>query len=622
MRRLSPLVLSLLVASCMDAPESITAPNAGAPALARVTAQVPAFQPGVVVARFVAGADPAEVASIHGAAPRRALRLGMHVLSVPEGREQAIVQALSGDSRVLFAELSVPRTLGIPCAAADGDCAVPGDVLLGRRWDLHNDGTVKDAAGNVLWSTGLVPDADMDWLEAFDQLGQFTGSAVLGVIDTGIFGAHEDLAGRLVAQHDHFNIDAVAEDDNGHGTHVSGIGLAYADNAKGAAGVAYGPDIRLVVSKVCGFAAFLGYICWSPDVADGIAWAVDNGANVLNLSLGGNEGSAAEQTSLQYALSRGVLPVCAAGNDKAAVDYPAAFPECMAVSATGWDDRRASYSSAGPEVEVAAPGGDTLAAQPYDMIASTWNDGGYVYSAGTSMASPQVAGLAVLLHALGVTGAAEKRSLLRATADDLGAAGFDWLYGDGRVNVWTAVQAAIGSPPPPPPPPENQAPVAGFTSSCADLTCTFTDASSDADGTVAAWSWTFGDGNGSSAQGPTHAYAAAGMYQVVLTVTDDGGLTDQAIDTVSVGEPAPPPPANLTLSANGSKDKGEHVVDLVWGGTSLPVDVYRDGALVATVPSTLPTYQDRPGTRGKATYVYRVCEAGTATCSNEATVVF
>ncbi|HSH76682.1 MAG TPA: S8 family serine peptidase, partial [Longimicrobiales bacterium] len=480
MRRLALLVVLVGTATCVDSPEEITGPGSTAPTFSRASAvpQDPVFQPGVVVARFVDPEQAAQVAAERGLTRLRELRMGMQVLRVPEGREQAVVDALSNDPRVIFAELSVLRTLGLPCTAGDGDCRPPSDNLFGRRWDLHNDGAVRDAAGSVLESVGLLPDADMDWLEAFDQLGSFTGSAVVGVIDTGIFGGHEDLAGRLIAQHDHFNADGIAEDDNGHGTHVSGISLALGDNATGATGVAYGPNISLVVSKGCGLVAFLGYICWSPDIADGIMWAVDNGANVINLSLGGATGSEAEQTALQYALANDVLPICAAGNDQAEVDFPGAFPECMAVSSTDWADQLASYSSWGPEVEVAAPGGDTIHAAAYDMIVSTWPTGGYAYLAGTSMAAPQVTGLAALLHALGVTGAAEKRALLRSTADDLGPAGFDSRFGDGRVNVWNAVLGALGGPPPPPPP--NEAPVAAFTSSCAENSCAFTDASTDA----------------------------------------------------------------------------------------------------------------------------------------------
>jgi PKD repeat protein len=700
---LGPLVL---VVACSDTSERVLGPDGPdpiSPAAARVAGpgQVPAFQPGVVVARLHAAADAPDIAAAHGAGVVRTLGLGMHVLHVPEGREQAVVSALSRDPRVLFAELSVPRTLGIPCAAPDGECAVPSDEHFGRRWDLHNDGTIEDAAGVILETQGPVPDADMDWLEAHELLGAFTAGALVGIVDTGIFPTHEDLSGRLLAQHDFFNIDPVAEDDHGHGTHASGIMLAHADNGTGGAGVAYGPNIRLAMAKGCGN-TIIGYICWSPDIADGIMWLADQGVAAINLSLGGQSPSSAEQVALQYAQERNVLPICAAGNDEGDVDWPAAFPECMAVSSTGWNDALASYSSFGPEVEVAAPGGEILHPDGLDMILSTWPTGGYAYLAGTSMATPQVTGLAGLLHALGVTGAAEKRAIIRATADDLGAAGFDPQYGDGRINVWAAVQEVVGAPPPPPPP-TDEPPVASFTHSCADLSCDFVDTSTD-DGGVTSWAWDFGDGSVSPVQSPSHVYGLGGAYTVVLTVTDAEGLSDTTHQELTVAEPPPPPPneaprASFTysctgltcdftntstddngvvawlwdfgdgawsddehpthtyaaagtyavallvedgeslldliiqdltvtepppvLSAAGAKVKGELVTELSWTGTAKAVDLYRDGGLlVAGVPSDPGVHRDFTGQRGKATFEYVACVAGTANCSDPVTVVF
>ncbi|MGW8267775.1 MAG: S8 family serine peptidase [Longimicrobiales bacterium] len=707
MRRFALLFPIAFLIGCSDAPEQFVGPPEPDPispaeAFAAGPQQVMAFQPGVVVARFQDRAPVAEIAAAQGASVARTLRQGIHVLNVPEGREQAVVMALSRNPRVLFAELSVPRTLGIPCGDTDGDCTVPSDELFGRRWDLHNDGTVRDANGDILEDQGLVPDADMDWLEAHERLGAFTEGALIGIVDTGIFPSHEDLSGRLLVQHDFFNIDPIAEDDHGHGTHASGIMLAHGDNGKGASGIAYGPNIRLAMAKGCGN-TIIGYLCWSPDIADGIMWLADQGVVAINLSLGGESPSSAEQVALQYARDRNVLPICAAGNDSGAVDWPGAFPECMAVSSTGWNDALASYSSFGQEVEVAAPGGEILHANYLDMILSTWLTGGYAYMAGTSMAAPQVTGLAGLLHALGVTGADEKRALIRATADDLGAPGFDILYGDGRINVWAAVQAAVGEPPPPPP--TDEPPVASFTWSCTDLACEFTDASTD-DGGVTSWLWDFGDGSATSPQqSPSHDFPAGGTYTVTLTVTDAADQSDLTQQDVTVTEPPPPPPnedpvASFTYACTGltcqftdtstddqgvvawlwdfgdglgwsdqqhptytyaaagtylmallvedaemglgyteqeltvietppvltavkNKIKGQQVTDLSWVGTVKPVDLYRDGSLIAGgVPSDPPTYRDFTGVRGKATFVYTACLAGTDNCSDPVTVVY
>lgn len=169
-----------------------------------------------------------------------------------------------------------------------------------------------------------------------------------------------------------------------------------------------------------------------------------------------------------------------------------------------------------------------------------------------------------------------------------------------------------------PAPTGNQPPTASFTYSCTDLTCDFTDTSTDPDGTIVSWDWDFGDTNTSTAQNPTHTYAAAGTYTVSLTVTDDGGLTDSTSTPVTVTAPG----GGITLSATGYKVKGVQNADLTWSGAgSTNVDVYRDGALIVTTPND-GAYTDNIGQKGSGTYVYQVCEEGTSTCSNTATVVF
>ena len=107
--------------------------------------------------------------------------------------------------------------------------------------------------------------------------------------------------------------------------------------------------------------------------------------------------------------------------------------------------------------------------------------------------------------------------------------------------------------------------------------------------------------------------------QLQAAGTDNGGLVGTTQQTITV---TAPPSESIVLSANGFRRNGRNIVDLTWIGTSVPVDVYRNGALIATVPSTPPSYRDHTRQTGKATYVYIVCEAGTAVCSNEVTVVF
>jgi len=168
----------------------------------------------------------------------------------------------------------------------------------------------------------------------------------------------------------------------------------------------------------------------------------------------------------------------------------------------------------------------------------------------------------------------------------------------------------------------NVAPTASFTHACTDLDCTFTDESTDSDGTIASWSWTFGDGATSVGQNPTHTYGAGGTYTVGLTVTDNDGATDTASQDVTVTAPNP---GGIELSLSGYKVKGVNTVDLTWSGTAgSNVDIYRIGAPTSPLITTADngSYTDSTGEKGGRTYTYQVCEAGTSTCSDLVTIIF
>lgn len=159
----------------------------------------------------------------------------------------------------------------------------------------------------------------------------------------------------------------------------------------------------------------------------------------------------------------------------------------------------------------------------------------------------------------------------------------------------------------------NNSPNAAFSSSANLLSVSFTDNSSDSDGSVVAWSWNFGDGNSSSAQNPNHTYAASGSYTVTLTVTDDQGASSSASQTVTVSD------GSASLSASGYKDKGVHIVDLSWNGVSgASVDIYRNGSFLGSTAND-GAFTDNTGNKGKGSYTYEVCGD---TCTNTVTVNF
>jgi len=302
-------------------------------------------------------------------------------------------------------------------AAADGD-------LVGVEVDTpvtaidHVDSN--DTRRQEQWALEKV------WFEHAWPTSTGTGE-VVAVVDTGVLAGHEDLAGQILAGRyflsssdgTHFSGPG-ATDDNGHGTHVAGIGAANANNATGITGAAPGVDI-LPVKVLCADGAGV-----SSDVAEGINWAVDN------LSLGGSYTQSVD-LAVQYARSNGVVVVAAAGNGKPNPSYPAALPQVIAVGATDSSDAIANFSNRGAYVDLAAPGVGIL---------STWVNGGYAAKNGTSMASPHVAAAVALVLAArpqwDTDPVAVCTQLIR-TALDLGASGRDDAFGHGRIRPDLAV---------------------------------------------------------------------------------------------------------------------------------------------------------------------------------------
>jgi thermitase len=267
-----------------------------------------------------------------------------------------------------------------------------------------------------------------------------TGSAAvtIAIVDTGVDYAHPDLAGKLTSGYDFVNNDDIPQDDNGHGTHVAGIAAASSNNATGVAGVSWGA--RIMPVKVLNASGGGSYA----NTADGVIWAVDHGAQVINLSLGGTGPSALLEDAINYAYSRGAVVVAAAGNTGSNfVLYPARYPNAIAVartnSANNWDG-----SSFGPEVDLSAPG---------TLIFSTVV-GGYDYNSGSSMSTGFVSGLAAIL--IGIPGNGSPgaiKSQMESTALDIEFAGWDEYTGAGLIQMDAAIREAL----PPTNPPENSA---------------------------------------------------------------------------------------------------------------------------------------------------------------------
>jgi len=261
----------------------------------------------------------------------------------------------------------------------------------------------------------------------------YTGSGVkVGIIDTGI-APHDDL---IIAGGANF-VDTASSyyDDNGHGTHVAGT-VAALDNGIGVIGVA--PGAQLYAIKVLNSTGS-GTLS---DIIEGIDFAISEQLDIINMSLGTSTDSPALHTAVDAAYNSGILVVASAGNSGKRVitvdnvGYPAKYESAIAVAATDVNNLRASFSSTGPAVEVAAPG---------VYVRSTYLNNGYATMSGTSMAAPHVSGhLALMIQAFPNKTPLEIRALLQLYVLDLGSVGRDWAFGYGLIQSFlTNVQPPV-----------------------------------------------------------------------------------------------------------------------------------------------------------------------------------
>ncbi|MCK9524051.1 MAG: S8 family peptidase [Proteobacteria bacterium] len=417
--------------------------TAQAEPIAQILAQAKAgvdFDRQELLIRFKANMSPKGQKAIQEMGARlleKLSRIDISRIKLPNNL--TVEQALAQLAKLPFVEFVEPNYIH---KAMDW---TPSDPHWNRQWGMTN--------ANVVGAWGV-------------EIGK--KSTIIAIVDTGVDVNHLDLKTKIVPGYNFVHENTNVTDNDGHGTHCAGIAAALANDGVGVAGVCSNCSIMPI--KVLGKNGGL-----NSDVANGIIWAADHGAHVISMSLGCKYPSNTIQQAIEYAASKGAILVAAAGNDGNRVPhYPAYYDHVIAVGAINSSNRRASFSSYGDWVDVAAPG---------DKIYSTMPNGGYAYLDGTSMATPFVAGLAgLLVSRMGTSATPQKvRDAILNTAAPMdtappvdtapgkGLAGLigailnitaptDTGLGKGRIDMAAAVKSVQPGTPLPPTPPATGAP--------------------------------------------------------------------------------------------------------------------------------------------------------------------
>ncbi|MFL5620402.1 MAG: S8 family peptidase [Gemmatimonadaceae bacterium] len=446
---------ALVVAACSDVPvqPDATGPAPIPPALSKAPAEDDVVA-GEVIVKLKDNASIDAVSSRHGLAKgRTGYGKAYEILVTGKGNERAMAARLAADADVEYAEPNYIRRV---------------DAIDSRLWAFYNPGGLNMSfyndpngrTGPIPASYASVSDADEDAIEGIASGGT---DVLVGSIDTGVDFSHPEFSGRLIAGKDWYSNDNDPSDtpDEGHGTHTTGTMAGSTVGVAGVTGAA--PHVKVYVQRVCGANG-----CPTSAIINAINAAVDykllgNPLVAVNMSLGGNSESTGEKNAILRAAQNDVLVIASAGNSGSGkVACPACDPNAISVAATNWKDELAAYSQKGSGLDISAPGGYCYSNTTEDgcifsSVVSGYaggrtyggpqNGGTYAYMMGTSMAAPQVTGTAAAVASkTGLKGSALRTRIL-STADDLGAAGYDTKFGNGRLNTYRALtQSTLAAP--------------------------------------------------------------------------------------------------------------------------------------------------------------------------------
>jgi len=595
------------------------------------------YAAGEIIVTFKPGVGQAMIErlnGIHGTAQLyKSPFAGFRRLRIPPGRTvEEMVAVFSKNPNVEYAEPNYIRHA----------FWAPNDEYYVLQWHLDNPvygGINMEAAWDTATGAGVIV-AVVDTGVAYEDWEEFVDNPGRGRDRSITYQLAPDLADTIFVEgYDFINNDSHANDDNAHGTHVTGTIAQSTNNGLGVAGVAF--DCSIMPVKVLD----RNGSGWDSDIADGIYWAADNGANVINLSLGGPEYSETLEDAVAYAHGEGVTVIAASGNDGAAqVGYPAAYDQyVIAVGATRYDETLAYYSNYGESLDLVAPGGQIYIEGTYDILdqdgdgqpdgvlQNTFNpntkdptDFNYWYFEGTSMAAPHVSGVAALVISHGVaTTPDEVRECLEFTAEDKGDSGWDPVYGHGLVDADAALNYTFIPNDPP------VADAGGPYTGTEDEPITFDGSgSSDPDEDPLTYEWDFGDGNTGTGMSPSHTYTAGGTYTVTLVVNDgkvDSDPSTTSTTTADIAERNDAPVADagpdqtalvdevVTFAASGSYDIDDGISAYDWDfgdGTSGTGVTTTHVYLISGIYTVKLTVTDYAGATGKDEAIATVTEPG------------
>ena len=311
-------------------------------------------------------------------------------------------------------------------------CVSPNDTLFQYQYALYNSAQSIGIPGSP---TGKLR-ADIKATEGWEET-KGSDSVVVAVLDSGLDFEHPDMVDIAFSRgRDFVNGDDDAMDDLGHGTYISSIIAANSNNGEGIAGITW--NCKILPVKVIAEDGS-GLYVW---MIEAIIWAADQGAHVINMSIGGDAASQTLEDALKYAYQKGVVIVASAGNDSGLVIYPAAYDNyVLAVAATDYNDTRTPWSNSGSQIDVAAPGDRIIGCYPVWAL-----PGGtlpYVFGFGTSASAAYTSGLAALIVSIKPwLTPDEVLDIIRFSSDDVNGAefpGIDEFIGHGRINMEKAL---------------------------------------------------------------------------------------------------------------------------------------------------------------------------------------